>query len=104
MAWLQTIATLLSATAAAFSIGESVGKAQRGAARRRQLKRGGYISPRDAARELEHQIGGRVAVGQDDKGYKLVVMRTKPGVKALPADFSGYRVEPQQKIRIAGWE
>lgn len=96
MGWLQTLVLLLGGAASAASLNESL---NRGADRRREkheLKRG-LISPRDAARELEHRIGGRVAIGRDHGGQKLVIMRAgRPG--KVPREFAGYRVEVHQEV------
>lgn len=100
MAWLQGIVLILSGAAAAASISESSAKGHRRRREEAELRRG-MILPREAARELEHRIGGRVAVGQDTVGYKLVIMRAEPYI-GIPNTFLGYRVERQQQIRFRG--
>lgn len=113
MSWLNTIVLLLTGAAAAASTSESIARG----ARRRQHKahmRRGMILPKEAARELERRIGGRVAVGIDQwanpdyapddfRRYKLVIMRHKRGAE-IPKEFGGYRVEIQPKITLVeGW-
>lgn len=67
------------------------------------MRKRGMILPKEAARELEHQLGGgRVAVGMDDSAnpYKLVVIRTRDPRQPVPTYFLGYRVVRQPQIRI----
>ena len=93
---LLNLATIAMGAAAAVSVAETISKGGSRRAMRKQLKRG-MILPREAARELERQIGGRVAVGRDLDGYLLIVIRTPSGV-AIPAEYAGYRVKRKPKL------
>lgn len=98
MGWLNAIVLALSGAAAAASLSESVAKGSRRRAKQAELKRG-MILPKEAARELEHRIGGRVSVGVDHQGYKLIIMRQRRG-SSIPSKFAGYRVERQPQITL----
>lgn len=88
---LGKLAVLLGAAASATSLVESASRAGKRAAERKRLKRG-IIMPRDAARELERRIGGRVAVGKKGDRVVLVIMRLSGPRSAVPAKFDGYPV------------
>lgn len=91
MQFLLQLATLFMGAAAAASLSESVAKGAKARKEHKQLKRG-MILPKEAARELEHRIGGRVVVGKDLEGPMLVIMRLRSGVRP-PEEFVGYRVQ-----------
>lgn len=93
MQFLLQLATLIMGAAAAASLTESVAKGSRARREHRELKRG-MILPKEAARELERLLGGRVVVGKDLDGPTLVVMRTRRrGEVTPPSTFAGYRVQ-----------
>lgn len=95
---IGNIATLIMGAAAAASLTESLAKAQTRRKTARQFRRGGVILPKEAARELEQTIGGRVVVGQDHDGYLLVVLRTaRKRETTIPLVFLNYRVRVHDK-------
>lgn len=95
---IGNIATLIMGAAAAASLTESLAKAQTRRKTARQFRRGGVILPKEAARELEQTIGGRVVVGQDHDGYLLVVLRTAKNRESnIPVVFLNYRVRVHDK-------
>lgn len=87
--FLSAIATLFTGLAAASTLSENLSKAQQRREAHRALRRG-MILPKDAAKALEARIGGRVVVGRDREGDKLVVLRS--ATSDIPATFGGYRV------------
>lgn len=95
MGFLLQLATLIMGAAAAANLSESLATGTRRRAQHRELKRG-MILPKEAARELERQIRGRVAVGRDLEGHLLIVIRSP--TLTLPPTFAGYRVRRQERF------
>lgn len=93
---LANLSTLLMGAAAAASLSETLAQGNSRRKIKHQLQRG-MVMPHEAARELQHEIGGRVAVGRDLNGYVLVVIRVRPGITP-PVEYGGYRVKLQPKL------
>lgn len=93
--WLANLVMVFTGLSAAASFSESIQKGKRRRIEERRLNRG-MILPDEAAKELAHRLGGRVAVGKDLEGPLLVVIRTRSPV--IPGTFAGYRVRHQPHL------